>query len=328
MLRCVVRGSAARLRSPVFCRRLFQGACVRQRGRGGGGVGGPPPDSCHFFSNPGNGPPTEDLTKAIHGFRTQRRRAMVWAVSLSLFGALFGYQIGYKVMYLGGESYIPLFPCLRIHELSEYERSRLNLDQLANLVEQRVVERLSSHEFIQEQYGVPLRIRPSLREQKVVPDRLHVWCEDEDPVIYGISFRRGPTADERSSSNAPGITLHWHRVPFLFEWRFSHKSIDIRSAAVNCLESLGIKYDRLLQPEAVYGGTFRYEHPLGDPPSPLDRPSHSMHVCFYGEFKLDNRSLVTYKGKWHVDVKFDEICLLRNESDERVRYVLYRGGRD
>lgn len=174
----------------------------------------------------------------------------------------------------------------------------------------RVLEQLSQHDMIKEEYGVPLHDADT-NETPEVQD-FSIWCEDQDPCVTGIVIEPN---DERPTSH------QWYRVPFLFKWRLTHRPLSISRTVDGVLNGIGLSSSDLFQivaPETVYG-SFKYEYPIQD-------DDHSMHIWFLGEMKLDNDSLVVYKGKYHVDVKLEQIDLLRKENGKLVRYILYKEG--
>ncbi|EHN00328.1 YOL053W-like protein [Saccharomyces cerevisiae x Saccharomyces kudriavzevii VIN7] len=162
--------------------------------------------------------------------------------------------------------------------------------------------------MIKEQYGVPLLDKdgnsPRLNE-------FSMWCEDQDPCVTGIVMEPD---DQRDSSHT------WYRIPFVCKWRITHRPISIQRAVDSLLNRIGLETADLFEiisPERVYG-SFKYEYPLqGD--------SHALHVWFHGEIELDDDSLIVYNGKYHVDVKLQEIDLFRREKNgQLVQYVLFK----
>lgn len=268
-------------------------------------------DATHFFTKPNKRAEQEpqELGNIIQKMRTKRRINAFLGISGLLLSILIGYKIGYKVIYLQEESYIPLAPCFRVHKLTDSEKKKIRIQQLESFIYERVIEELSGHDFIKEHYGVPIRIDNSNEKNRNVK----VWGEDEDPVIMGLLF--APDLKKTHSGKH-----NWYRLPKLFEFRLCHKSINIRDTIETFMENIGFKYDKIISPTVSYD-TFKYEYPIhGDE----ENDRHSMHICFMGEFKLDDNSTVVYKGKYHVDVKFDEINLLRKEGDQLVKYVLLK----
>ncbi|QLL34718.1 hypothetical protein HG536_0H00930 [Torulaspora globosa] len=248
------------------------------------------------------------LAQAILHQRRKRRKQMARFVLFGLVGSVLGYSVGYKVLYLREQSFIPLFPASRIRKLSDRDRTRIDVDGVKKLSQTRVLQQLSQHEMIKEQYGVPLHDT----ETNEIPQlqEFSIWCEDQDFSVTGILIEPN---DGRSSSH------QWYRIPFLVKWRLTHRPLSIHKFVDELMESIGRSSSDLYQiiaPERVYG-SFKYEFPLrGD--------NQAKHIWFLGEMRLSNDSLVVYKGKYHVDVKLEEIDLLRKEEGKLVRYILYR----
>ncbi|QLQ81836.1 hypothetical protein HG537_0G00900 [Torulaspora globosa] len=248
------------------------------------------------------------LGQAILQQRRKRRKQLLKFMLFGVFGTVLGYSVGYKVLYLREQSFIPLFPASRIRKLSERDRTRIDVDAVKKLAQTRVLQQLSQHEMIKEQYGVPLHDL----ETNEIPQlqEFSIWCEDQDFSVTGILIEPN---DGRSTSH------QWYRIPFLVKWRLTHKPLSIHKFVDELMESIGRSSSDLYQiiaPERVYG-SFKYEFPLrGD--------NQAKHIWFLGEMKLSNDSLVVYKGKYHVDVKLEEIDLLRKEEGKLVRYILYR----
>ena len=282
-------------------------------------------DGKHFFTTPhqqqqtksgeteeGNRPNIEEDLKSIGQAITHqrnKRRKQIWsAIFGGIFGVIIGYSVIYKVVYLKEQSFLPLFPSSKIRKLSARDLKRVDVNQVQKLSKLRVLEILSGHEMIKEQYGVPLLDKdgnsPTLNE-------FSMWCEDQDPCVTGIVMEPD---DQRDSSHT------WYRIPFVCKWRITHRPISIRRTIDDLLNRIGLETADLFEiisPERVYG-SFKYEYPLqGD--------SHALHLWFHGEIELDDDSLIVYNGKFHVDVKLQEIDLFRREKNgQLVQYVLYK----
>ncbi|SCW01701.1 LAFE_0E05402g1_1 [Lachancea fermentati] len=280
----------------------------------------PTPDPKHFFTNPTfpshtPGLDEETINRSIQdSIRQQRRRKtkqIASALAVAMFGTIFGYSICYKVWYLHEESFIPLYPASRTRKLSSRDLQRLNVKDIKDLADFRVLEKLSMHPMIKEQYGVPLRT------SKGSPPKTHeltLWCEDQDPCLTGILVK--PYGNGRDSHT-------WHGIPAFCKWRVTHRPISISSSVEKFLNFFGLGTSDLFQvvnPDKVYG-EFKYEFPLhhGD-------EDHSMHVWFLGEMELSKNDLIVFKGKYHVDVKLEQVDLLRREDGKLVRYVLFHEG--
>ncbi|CAL9731097.1 hypothetical protein MOUN0_L01024 [Monosporozyma unispora] len=284
-------------------------------------INSPTLDTTHFFSSPNKTlkePITShrtnsksasmDIGSAIRQYQNRKRWFAIWFTITTFLSLLIGYKIIYKVIYMRKESYIPFCPCSKYHKLTPKEQEKLNITNLKKFVATKLMGKLTSHNFIKEHYGVPLRISSNNEIEN-----FDVWCEDEDLVVFGILFK----ANDGVRIDSQG--KRWHPIPGLFKWKFSHQSVNIKERIQDTLDAIGIKYDKMITPEVTYG-TFKYEVPIhGD-----DEHNHAMHICFYGELNLDRDSKVTFKGKYHVDVKFEEIDLLRNEEDKLVKYILYK----
>lgn len=269
-------------------------------------------DNTHIFSPLSNNndigeTEIRSIGEAIARQRRIRTRRIIGTIVGALIVTILGYSIGYKVWYCKTQSFIPLYPCSRVRKLSTRDLKRIDVKMVENLAEVRLLEKLSQHEMIKDQYGVPLR------DQDGKPPHTHdfsIWCEDQDPCVTGIVFEPD---DKRDSSHT------WYRVPFLFKWRLTHRPISISGIISDTLKSINLSTSDLFEvmsPEKVYG-SFKYEYPLqGD--------NHSLHICFLGEMKLDKETMIIYKGKYHVDVKLERIDLLRTEKGELIRYILYK----
>ena len=157
---------------------------------------------------------------------------------------------------------------------------KVDINQVQKLSKLRVLEILSGHDMIKEQYGVPLLDKdgnsPTLNE-------FSMWCEDQDPCVTGIVMEPD---DKRDSSHT------WYRIPFVCKWRITHRPISIRGTIDDLLNRIGLETADLFEiisPERVYG-SFKYEDPLqGD--------SHALHLWFHGEIELDDDYLIVYNGK-------------------------------
>ncbi|QID87938.1 Altered inheritance of mitochondria protein 39, mitochondrial [Saccharomyces pastorianus] len=241
--------------------------------------------------------------------KRHKRRKQIWSAMFGgIFGVIIGYSVIYKVIYLKDQSFIPLFPSSKIRKLSARDLKKIDANQVQSLSKLRVLEKLSGHDMIKEQYGVPLLDKdgnsPRLNE-------FSMWCEDQDPCVTGIVMEPD---DKRASSHT------WYRIPFVCKWRITHRPISIRGTIDDLLNRIGLETTDLFEiisPERVYG-SFKYEYPLqGD--------SHALHVWFHGELELDDDSLIVYNGKYHVDVKLQEIDLFRREKNgQLVQYVLFK----
>lgn len=248
------------------------------------------------------------LGQAILQQRRKRRKQVVTFVLLGLIGSVLGYSVGYKALYRREQSFIPLFPASKIRKLSERDRSRIDVEGVKQLSQIRVLQQLSQHEMIKEQYGVPLHDT----ETHEIPElqEFNIWCEDQEFSVTGVVIEPD---DRRPSSH------QWYRIPFLVKWRLTHRPLSIAKAVDELMEDIGLSSSDLYQiisPERVYG-SFKYEYPL--------RGDHqAKHIWFLGEMRLNSESLVVYKGKYHVDVKLEEIDLLRKEEGKLVRYILYK----
>ncbi|KAH7585109.1 hypothetical protein J7297_02958 [Nakaseomyces glabratus] len=247
------------------------------------------------------------IANAIAEQKRKRLKRSIITIFSAFVTAVLGYTIGYKVWYLKEQSFIPLYPCSRVRKLSTRDLRRVSVKKIEDISEVRVLERLSQHKMIQEEYGVPLR--DSNGKAPHVSD-FSVWCEDQDPCVTGLVFE--PDSNRQSSHS-------WYRIPYVFKWRITHRPISISSFIDDVLNWINVSTSDLFEvisPEKVYG-SFKYEYPIqGD--------NHSLHICFLGEMKLDENTTVIYKGKYHVDVKLERIDLLRTENKKLVRYILFK----
>lgn len=286
-------------------------------------INNPAFDTTHFFSSPNKTanepiktPLTDsdstsmDIGSAIRQYQNRKRRVAIYFISATLLSLLIGYKVIYKVIYREKESYIPFWPCNKYHKLTAKEQEKLNVNNVKSVVNTKLMGKLTRHDFIKEQYGVPLRISTKTDSEE---EKFDVWCEDQDLVVFGILL------EPNDSVKVDSQNKRWHMVPGLFKWKFSHQSINIKERIQDILDVIGIKYDKMITPEVIYD-TFKYEVPI----HAGNENNHAMHICFYGELNLDKDSKVTYKGKYHVDAKFEEIELLRTEDGKLVKYILYK----
>lgn len=316
-----------------------------------------PVDSTHFFTSPNRDEPSSKINnffssttkyndnipgtsigEAIKQHQNRKRRFVIWFTLSTLLSLFIGYKIIYKVVYLKRDSYIPLFPCNKFHKLTPKEEQKLNINNVKDFIYTKLMSKLTSHDFIKDHYGVPLRIPSTPHNQVINNDndknnnsnnnnkfqKFNIWCEDEDLVVFGILFK--PNDDIRIDCN----NKKWHLVPGLFKWKFSHQSVNIMERIQDVLDFIGLKYDKMITPEVTYD-TFKYEVPIhfndnGDINiyDSINNNHHAMHICFNGELSIDDKSVVRFEGKYHVDVKFEEISLTRRENDGNlVKYILY-----
>ena len=284
---------------------------------------------------------------AISEYRRQKtRRALrnaVIAIGILIMGGL-GYQIGYKVIYLRQESFLPLCPSLHVHKLNRYELEHIDVAYLERLVRMKVMERILLNDFIMQEYGVPLKLSFDLEGghrsgnggvNGTAVDEFKVWGENDGPVILGIKFR--PDSGRINSYiNGGGSTESvWHRIPHVLKWRLARKSVDVTKSVDEFLENIGAKGDRIGVSPAMPNSfgpfdTRRYNNGVRD--LGIIRRDHEggeeddlpVRICFAGVMYFNGDSKVVYKGQYHVDIRFDEISLLRREGDKLVEYILYK----
>ncbi|EDO15937.1 hypothetical protein Kpol_480p24 [Vanderwaltozyma polyspora DSM 70294] len=260
-------------------------------------------------NNNKNGSTDSLIGQAILQQRRERRKQVWYALGISIFAVLIGYSIGYKVIYLNEDSFIPLYPSSGIRKPSQNDLRKIDVPHIKLISHLRVLEVLSHHDMIKEQYGVPLHDSNGVNPPQI--KEFNIWCEDQDPCVTGLIIRK-------DDPNRP-TTHTWHRIPYLLQWRVTHRPICISRSISNFLEDIGLSYStiyEIISPEKIYG-SFKYEYPIpGD--------DHSMHIWFLGELQLNNDTLIIYKGKYHVDVKLQQVDLLRNEDGKLVRYVLFK----
>lgn len=273
-------------------------------------------DGKHFFTPPSLSDRNSDnvndevtsIGQAIASQRRRNRRRLIAVIFFGFMGTVLGYTIGYRALYLKEQSFIPLYPSSRVRKLSERDKRRIDAKQVENIARVRVLERLSQHVMIKEDYGVPL-LENKTHETPKVKD-FEMWCEDQDPCVTGIVIEPN---DGRASIH------EWYRIPFLIRWRITHRPISLSQNLNDFLNRVGLSSTDVFQiiaPENVYG-SFKYEFPIqGD--------NHSLHIWFLGEMELDEDSLIVFKGKYHVDAKLQQIDLLRKEKNKLVRYILYK----
>lgn len=270
-------------------------------------------DGTHFFTNPqgdngGDHSAVEGIGEAIARQRRQKRVRFAYTLCWVSIAGVLGYSIGYRVMYRKEQSFLPLMPASRIHKLNAREAKRIGIDKVKVMSRLKVLEQLSQHEMIKEQYGVPL-LNVNTHETPNV-DELTMWREDSDPCVTGVILEPD---DDRP-------TVHsWYRLPYICKWRLTHRPINIHKTIDDIVQNLGLTLSDVFQiitPDRVYG-SFKYEYPrAGD--------DHYTKVWFLGEMKLSDDSLIIYKGKFHSDVTLDQIHLLRRENGEIIRYILYK----
>lgn len=250
------------------------------------------------------------IGQAIVDFRRKRRWNNIKFGIFGTFVGIFGYFVVYKVFYKGEETFLPISPASKVRNLSYSDLERLDTEQIESMVGIKVLEHLSRHPMIKEEYGVPLYTTDG---KQLVMEDFNVWCEDQDPCIFGLLLKSDKKEEKEKNSKHT-----WHRIPFILKWRFTYRPVFLAQDLTNLFQQLSGQYNDIFQiisPEQMYGA-FKYEYPIhGD--------NHSMHVIFSGEIPLNKNSLVLFQGKYHVDVKFDEICLIRREGDELVKYILY-----
>lgn len=276
-------------------------------------------DGKHFFTPPNSANVKADafsdevtsIGQAIASQRRKKRRQLISLILFGTIGGILGYSVCYKAIYLREQSFIPLFPSSRIRKLSNKDKRRIAIKQVEDVARLRVLEQLSQHPMIKDEYSVPLLDSNTQETPKV--HNFEMWCEDQDPCVTGIVVEPN---DSRASSH------EWYKVPFLFKWRITHRPISISRTVTDFLNGIGLSSTDIFQiiaPENVYG-SFKYEFPIqGD--------DHSMHIWFLGEMDLGNESLVVFKGKFHVDAKLQQIDLLRKENNKLIRYILYKDDR-
>ncbi|AET38392.1 Aim39p Ecym_2682 [Eremothecium cymbalariae DBVPG len=261
---------------------------------------------------PGQNVLADALSTSIREQQRHRKKTVWSSIFVTVFGILFGYSVGYKVVYKGEEVFIPVWPAKRSRPLSTKDAAGLNIQEVKRIVEFRVLEKLSMHKMIKEQFGVPLRTNYGRKPQS---DQFQVWCEDEDPCIKGIVMRPSSSRLEKTDDK-------WHRIPPILDWRMAYRPISIQRMVEKFLSVFGLRTSDLFQvvnPDKVLGD-FKYEHPLPK----RNEHDHSMHICFLGKMHLSPDSVIVYKGQYHVDARLEQIDLLRLENGELVRYVLHK----
>lgn len=294
-------------------------------------------DPKHYFTDPETNeikkPPTffvgrEDtgqvaqaIADSIRTNRRRRQRVFFGAMLSGIIGVTLGYSIGYKVLYCKEESFVPMYPSRKWHRLSEYDSQRINIDEMKMLGKLKCLSILTNHTMIREQYGVPLKTAdgsvPTVKS-------FDVWCEDQDPCVQGIIVK--PIDKDGKRRFRKHI---WHTIPGLFEWRVGSKPITIRGKLESVFKYIGLHTGDLFEvinPDRVYGD-YKYEFPLrkGKDGENFDgEDDRSMHIWFFGEIDLADDAMVVFKGKYHVNVKMEQVDLLRKENDQLVRYVLYK----
>ncbi|CCE64564.1 hypothetical protein TPHA_0I00580 [Tetrapisispora phaffii CBS 4417] len=283
-------------------------------------------DTKHFFTKPrlfetfrftrkNQGPVNESIAnnesetigQAISQHR-KKNRQVISTIILGIFVTIIGYSIGYKVFYRGDDIFIPLYPAPRIRKPSQTDLKKIDVDYIKRLSKIRVIEALSRHNMVKEEYGVPLHGEDNINPPKI--SDFDLWCEDRDPCLTGIILRR--YSPNKSSTHS------WYHIPFIFQWRVTHRPIYISRGIGEMLQDLRIGYSKFYEyvsPDNMYG-SLKYEYPIqGD--------DHALSIWFLGELRLCNDTLIVYKGKYHVDVRLQRIDLLRKEKGKLVRYILF-----
>lgn len=325
-IRCYIKKSSGSEEDPKYVFSRPPPGSAKVGGSGSGKNSQSESDTKHFFTKPqlldGNTSRNQQhhqqesdtdshlIGQAIAQHRKRRRRQTWGAIFTGTFGTLFGYYIGYKVLYLDEESFIPIYPSSRMRKPSRADLRKIDVQHVKKVSKLRVLEKLSEHNMIKEEYGVPLHDSDDINPPKV--KEFSIWCEDQDPCVTGLVIRR-------DQPDKP-TTHTWYRIPYIFQWRTTHRPIYISRSIGNFFRNIGFDYSNIYEiitPEKVYG-SFKYEYPIpGD--------DHSLHIWFLGEMQLSKDTLIVYKGKYHVDVKLEQIDLLRKENGKLVRYVLYKG---
>lgn len=281
-------------------------------------------DSKHFFSKPNengnnsnNNEMNSEILKTYRRMQNRKKLQTGLIILNSLLITIIGYQVIYKVIYLKQNAFIVIGPSpYKVHKLSDGEEKHIDIPNLKKVVKSKVIEKIIRNDFIKEEYGVPLKLDMITDDSK---EEFKIWVEDEIPVIYG--FKLKPYNKRNSSKN-------WHNFIYLFHWRFSARSINIIQIMDNFRASLGLDYERITIPEAQYDA-FKNENPIHDYDDDNDdnndmNRDRVRHFCFIGEFAIDDRSNIVYKGKkYHVESKIDEIYLMRKESNKFIKYLLY-----
>lgn len=251
------------------------------------------------------------IGESILKLRQRRKNQAFTALFITFISTVLGYSIGYKVLYLEEESFLPLYPSKRVHPLNDEDLIRLNIEDMKKLANYRVLERLSMHPLIKEDFGVPLRT--SSGDVPIIHN-FEVWCKDQEPCVTGIILR---PANKTNS--------HYHGVYFYdffhWQWGFFKKPLRIFEELDRVSRYLGLSTSDFFQQinQEVESGDFKYEI------SAKLNEDHIMHIWFLGEIQLDPNSLVVFNGKYHSDVKLEQVDLLRKEEGKLVRYVLYKG---
>lgn len=276
-------------------------------------------DTKHFFCEPKEAVDDSVNSEILQSYRrmqSKRRLQTGLIIISSLLITILGYQVCYKVLYQKRDAFIAVGPSpYKIHKLTPEEAKYLDIPFLKKFIKTKVMEKVIRNEFVKEQYGVPLKfdaIHDSSREQ------FKIWSEDEDIVIYGLKLK------PHSPTNRQALST-WHNFFGLFDWRICARSINLPQILDSIMRGVGIGMDRITIPEKEYG-QFKHESPINDDDE-FDKDGNYLtrrrHICFVGELALDDNSSITYKGKYHVTARFDEVFLMRNENGKHVKYVIY-----
>ncbi|SCU83478.1 LAFA_0D03840g1_1 [Lachancea sp. 'fantastica'] len=272
-------------------------------------------DSKHFFTSPNATVVAEEdliaatIQESIKSNRRKKVKHISSAFVVAVLGTVLGYSVGYKVMYLHEQAFIPAYPVPKRRRFDADELRSINLGEIKEMADYKVLERLSMHPMIKEQYGVPLHHAPGV---PLKSRNFSVWQEDPNPCLAGILVK---------PYNAPKDQSTWHTIPFLFKWRLIHRSIDVMDSVNQLLSKFGTETTDLLDVvnPSRESGDFKYERPKH-----YSQGQQASNLWFLGEMDLGDNAMIVFKGRYHVDIKLQQVDLLRRENNELVRYVLYQ----
>lgn len=253
-----------------------------------------------------------ELTDAIKRFQDKRRKQTIIMVITSFFVSIISYQIIYKTIWHEQESYIPIWMCSRKHSLTPKEANKLNLESIHDKIIMKIFLHIMNNNTVSQWYKLPIKLN-SLSNEK-----FNIWCENLDPVMFGIAFK--PINQDTTDSE------NWYRIPFLFQFKFKHKCINLVAKINNFKDMIN---------EIIIFGTPNYDNrPYIDTVNenditfqneyPINGSNHSMHLCFQGNLPIDEKSEIEYMGKYHIDIKFEKITLRRHINDKCIEIDLLK----
>lgn len=269
-----------------------------------------------------------EMMDAIKRFQDRRRRQTVIMIISSFLISVISYQIIYRTIWSKEESYIPIWVCPRTHSLTRKERSKLNLNAIHDKIIRKVIFQMMDNKIVLQWYKLPIQLN-DLDDEK-----FNIWCEDVDPVMFGVAFRplneNNGTIDSNVSSGIKSKNQDkWWEIPHFLQFRFKHKSISLTAKIkqlkdmINDIIIFGTpNYDNRPYIDSINDSsnntmfdTFQNEYPING-------SNHSMHLCFEGKLPIGKDSEIEYVGKYHIDIKFEKIILKRHSEGKIIQIDL------